>query len=283
MDNYTTKNKIALFGPYVGDWKEEILSFRPFIKWIYDNIEFQKYYISSHINRSFMYDFIDKNNYLPVYESLTRDEIKQKNTIHKDIYTKEYSSIILRNIRDSISKNEDVLKKNIIQYGLSYIKAKPNFSICNKSFSMISYDKDKNKEKIVIIPDRQENKKLLGVIINHLEKKYPNDFVVIGDKKTHFKDMNIIRQRIDYFEMVYKMTIDYISNAKMVICPCSHWTVLANQQNTYVLSWGYDNIAQYKTGGIYGLNNNNSIIEIKRELIKEKILNQIDYEIEKIL
>jgi len=277
---YPYINKIIMFGPYIGDWKDEILSFRPYVKWVYDNLEFVDYYIADHFNRSFMYDFMHENNFIPIYESLTRDEEKQRNYIHRDIKTKDFSSIILRNIRDDISNKTGYLKRDIIQFSLPYVKNPSNFSILNKKFSKITYEKSKKKEKIVYIPDKRYPKKDLEYILNYLEKYYPDNYVVIGDKKTYFKDNNIIRNRLDYFENVYKLIIDYISNAKLVICPCGHWTVLSNQQGSYVISWGYDNISQYKTNGIYGFGNKNSIINVQS---KEKLIKQIDMVIKKLI
>lgn len=279
---YPYIDKIVLFGPYIGDWKEEVLSFRPFVNWVYSNIEFTDYYISTHFNRAFLYDFIEEDKFIPVYESLSRDEHKQKNAIHKDIKTKDYSSIILKNVRDDISNRTGYFKRDIVQYSLSYIKSVQNFSILNKKFSRIPYTEDKEKQKIVFIPDKRSKRRTLEKIADYLDKHYSDDYVIIGDEKTKLEDENIIKKRIDYFESVYKLLVDYISNAKLVICPCSHWTVLANQQGTYVLSWGSENIAQYKTDGIYGFGNENSIINIQKEMINEKILDHIDKTVEYI-
>lgn len=279
---YPYIDKIVLFGPYIGDWKEEVLSFRPLVNWIYSNLEFTDYYLSTHFNRAFLYDFIEEDKFIPVYESLSRDENKQKNAIHKDIKTKDYSSIILKNVRDDISNRTGYFKRDIVQYSLSYIKSVQNFSISNKKFSKIPYTEDKEKRKIVFIPDRRSKRKTLEIIANYLDKHYKNEYVIVGDDKTRLSEENVIKKRIDYFEFVYELIVDYISNAKLVICPCSHWTVLANQQGTYVLSWGSENIAQYKTDGIYGFGNENSIINIQKEMIDEKILNHIDRTIEYI-
>lgn len=275
-------DKIVLFGPFIGDWKEEIVSFRPYVNWIHDNVEFADYYVSSHFNRKFLYDFIKEENFIPIFEYLTREEHKQKNNLHKDIETKEYNSIILRKTRESIYESTNYLKKDIVQYGLSYTKSPSNFSVLNKKFSKIPYNKDKNKEKIVFIPDKSGNKKILNHIISYLEENYKEDFVIIGDGKCKFEEKNIINQRIDYFEIVYETLIDYISNAKLVICPCSHWTILANQQGSNVLSWGYDNLSKYKKNGTFGFNNENTIIEINKNVFKNKIIKQIDYAIENL-
>jgi len=279
---YPYIDKIVLFGPYIGDWKEEILSFRPFVKWVFDNIEFSDYFVSSHFNRSFLYDFIKKENFIPIYEYLSRQERNQKGTIHKDIKTKEYNSIILRKTREEIAEKTEYLKKNIIQYGLSYTKTPPNFTILNKKFSKMSYNIDKEKEKIVFIPDKSGNKKVMKKILDFLENNYTNDFIVVGDEKCRFPEKNIINERLDYFEVVYQLLVDYISNAKLVICPCSHWTIIANQQNSYVLSWGYENLSKYKKNGIYGFENDNIIIEINKNIIKENLIKQIGYTIENL-
>lgn len=276
MDEFRTDNKIAVFGPYIGDLREEVFSFRPFVKWIHDNIEFKSYYLSTHFNRSFLYDFIDGDKIIPVYESLTRGESKQRGVTHKDIHTKEYSSIIIKNITSWIKEYEDCLKKNIINYNLSYSKNLQNISVYNKKFDKIPYEEDENKNKIVFIPDKRENKKFLEAILWYLDKNYKDEYVVVGDEKTFFKNENIIKQRADYFEIVYKMTIDYISNAKMVICPVGHWTLLSNQQNTYVFSWGNnENISLYKTDGLYGFGNDNIIISLQ-DKNSNKILAHID-------
>lgn len=278
-------DKIVLMGPYIGDWKEEIVSFRPYVKWIYENIKFSDYFVSSHYNRLFLYDFIKEENRIPIYENLSREESKQKNAVHKDIQIKDYNSIILRNIKDHVSKITGYMKKDIYNYSLSYVKSDPNFTYLNKSFTNISYKMDESKQKIVFIPDACEDKEILETVANHLDKFYKDEYIVVGDKKCRLKDQNVVMERIDYFEMVFKIIVDYISNAKLVICPCSHWTILSNQQGSYVLSWSSNsdvNIAQYKKNGIYGFNNNNSIVDIDRSLLKKNLLSQIDYTINDI-
>lgn len=276
-------DKVVLFGPYIGDWKEEIVSFRPYVKWIYENVEFTDYYVSSHFNRSFLYDFMEDEKFIPVFESLTREETKQNNASHKDIKTKEYNSIILRKTREEISERTKYLKKNIVNYGLPYVKSESNFSNLNKSFSQIPFERDEEKEKIVFIPDENGGPKILDSILNHLDSNYKKEYVVIGDKKCYFEDENSICERVDYFEMVYRLLVDYISNAKIVICPCSHWTILANQQGSFVLSWGNGNIAQYKRSGTYGFGNENSIVDINDDVIERKLLDHIDHNIEKAI
>jgi hypothetical protein len=62
----------------------------------------------------------------------------------------------------------------------------------------------------------------LSTILNYLKTYYDEQFLVIGDTKTHFKKENIILNRFDYFENGYINIINYISNAKLVITPCSH-------------------------------------------------------------
>src|SRR6056297_3550090 len=139
-----------------------------------------------------------------------------------EIYTLRTIVLLFSKIREDISKKTGYLKKNIFQYGLSYIKSPNVISSINKNFEKLPYEKIDNPKKIVFIPDRNGSRGVSESVLNHLYKNYEDDFVVIGDKKCNFKDENVIYKRVDYFEMVYKLCVDSISNASLVICPCAH-------------------------------------------------------------
>lgn len=242
-------NKILL-GPYIGDFKHEIEEFYPFVCWFRKNIS-DNFFYSTHLNRKFIYD--KKDGYIPFYEILSREEEKQNGYLHDDINPRDYVSLIVKNIKEEISNDLNCLKKDLLHYNLSYVKFTSKIPLCQKYFKPIPFDKV--DRKIVFIPDDSWDKNDLSTILNYLKTYYDEQFLVIGDTKTHFKKENIILNRFDYFENGYINIINYISNAKLVITPCSHWTLLANIQKVPVLSWGNENIGMYKDNGCYTLNN----------------------------
>jgi hypothetical protein len=262
-------NNILLIGPYIGDWKQEIFTFRPYAKWIYEQLNYPKCYISSHFNRYFLYDWIPKENFIPVFEQLTRNEAGQNNYIHNDINHKDYK-ILVKNFEKNIKEKENISTKNISLYNLSYLKSTPHYSWFQKIFTKIKLEPIKN-DYIIYIPDKSINKKFNDEIYKNLKKEY-NNIVMVGDNNC-YNLKECLNYQINYIETGFELIIKYIMGCKFVITPCSHWTFLCNLQNIPVFSWG-DECNIYKKESDYGFNNNNYIL-ISNDI--NKILKAIKY------
>ena len=246
---------IVLAGPYMGDFEQEVVTFRPYVRWLYDVAEFQKMYISTHANRTFMYqDLISEDSIIPVSEDLSRDELGQEGYVHNLVTTKDYQ-IHLKLVKDEILDREKCTRKDIVVYGLNYIKSMPPFSIYNKKFAPIfGYDDVSiDPSKVVFIPDISESKDRLKQIRQYLiDNKI--DYVTAGDMNTWFSKDNAVTNRIDYYENGWKYNLNLISNASAVICPLGSWTTICNIQSVPVFSWG-QNTGQHREGGIYNFGN----------------------------
>jgi len=252
---------VLAIGPYIGNFEEELLTFRPYANWLLNVIEHEKAYLSTHLNRVFLYEqLIDKDNIIPINESLSRDEINQVGYIHKKLQQKEFNTLV-KIFKEKITKKESCSKRDIDLYHLNYIKSTPPYSIYNKVFDKIKQSDIiipiDHEERILFIPSKNDNPERLLSIYNYLSKNY--DCLIIGNNDTWFDEYNVIVSNIDYFENGLKYIIEYISKAKAVICPISYWTSLCNLQQKPVFSWG-TNPGQYRKGGIYYFGNKKSVV-----------------------
>lgn len=267
---------VLLIGPYIGDWKSEILTFRPFAEWIYNQLDKPVCYMSSHFNRRFLYHWVPDNNFVPVFEHLTRNEANQCNYIHRSITQKDYK-LLIKEFKQEIVKREGISVRNITLYNLPYLESSPPVSWYQKFYSKIKIDKIPN-DYVIYIPDSSINgddhKKLLDFLTNN----YKN-VIMMGDNSC-WDIEECINFQIDYSETGYQNLIKYILGCKMVITPCSHWTFLCNLHKIPVMSWGVNgNI--YKSTGVFGFDNPNNFILISNEI--NNILNSIDYFYKKIV
>lgn len=266
-------NDVIGIGPYVGSIEQEILTFRPYSLWIYNNIDTNKIYLSSHFNRRFLYDWIDDDFFLSIGKHYTRDEINQHGYIHKKINQKDFFLQIKR-LKDYIHNRENINKKDIINYFLSYSESTPPYSIYNKIFTKINIPSIdiSIKDRIVFIPSDTEDIKKNEKIYDFLVNKY--NAIIIGDSKINFFECNEAAKHIDYLENNLIYILNYLKYAKCIICPSSFWTFLSNLQGWKVFSWG--KINPYRDTGIYYFNNKrfDGIIsdnETNMNIIKESI------------
>ena len=274
-----SKNVLAL-GPFIGSFEQEILTFRPYMRWIELNTDTKHVFYSSHFNRKFLYPQVSNRRYKPVYKQLTRQEIHQSGYSHKDVDQHDFMGIV-RKYKDTITLQMNCIKKNIDQQSLPYVKYISPISIYHKVFEPIKVPISKRRGYVVFIPDISMTEDDALLIFDYLNSSCK--FAVVGDMKCHLPESNEILQDIDYIQTGYQKTITAITNAKAVITPCSHWTVIANLQNVPVLSWG-ENVGQYRTDGIYNFNNNKAKIIYHnnngniRNLLKQidKYLQEID-------
>lgn|GEM_PF-3432943 len=248
---------ILLVGPYLGSFKEEILNFRPYARWLFDVMDYDALYVNTHSNRKFLYyDFLEPEKVISIFESISRDELTQIGYINDFVNQKNYN-LIVKSLKELISQKESVDKKDIDQYSLNYTRNYYPVETHKKRFEKIVdvdfYEDDDYKNKIVFIPDIDGCRRVLFLIKEFLDIENL-DYIVAGDKRTYFQNENVILDRVDYFENGWKYNISSIQNAKAVICPLSHWTTICNLHNIPVFSWG-ENVGQHREDGIYYFNN----------------------------
>lgn len=269
-----------LCGPYLGDFKQEILTFRPYIQWVKHVLKHKKIFVNSHYNRRFFYNDVDL--FVPIETSLTKAERNQRNYFHEKITKKEFNKI-LREFKEYIISIEGISKKECNVINVSYVQFLQPYSIYQKIFRPFDVPDDLEnsieKETIAFIPcdDEFENKN--EEIYKQLSEKY--NVVVIGDRKTHLWNENFIMKKDDYTENVYKYIISTLDQCKCVITPASHWTYLSNLQQTPVFSWG-EAISIYKSTGDLNFGNNASLMYADKDTPTNKIINQFNWFVDRL-
>ena len=253
--------KVLAIGPYLGSFKEEIFTFRPYARWLSEAIEWDKIYLSTHLNRIFLYEnFVPVENVIPIFQQYSRDEKNQNGYVHTKIHKSDFR-LILKKFKEDIIARENCSKRDIEIHHLSYSKSTPPYSIYNKLFDEIPEVNIKipkrHQNKVIFIPAKTEKIELLAYVYKVLKKRY--NAIVVGSADTWFSNENVILDRLDYFENGWKYLVQYITLAKAVICPASYWTGLANLQSKNVFSWG-ENPGQYREGGMYNFGNNKCTI-----------------------
>jgi hypothetical protein len=248
-----SKNVLAL-GPFIGSFEQEILTFRPYMRWIELNTINKGIYYSSHFNRKFLYPQVSNKKYVPVYKQLTRQEIHQNGYSHKDVDQRDFMSLV-RVFKDEIVDQTGCIKKDINHQSLPYVKYTSPVSIYHKIFEPIKVPVSKKKGNIVFIPDISMKEADAIKIWTYLKNHYKVS--LLGDMKCHLPSENEVLKNVDYLQNGYKKIVTAITNATAVITPCSHWAVIANLQSTPCISWG-NSIGQFREGGIYNFNNDKS-------------------------
>lgn len=266
------KNVVA-FGPYIGNFEQEVLMFRPYIEWTLKNVDEIDYVvISSHFNRKFLYEGL-YDKFIPVYKQLSRRETLQSGYIHEDVKQKDYV-VLTKSLRDKVSELTNISKKNVEIMSVPYIRCSPPISIYNRSFSPIQVPINNSKCNVIFIPDMCMNEELSYAIYNELCKSF--NVTILGDTNCNLSHDNEILGDIDYLNNGYFKMITAITNSVAVVTPCSHWTAICNIQKIPVISWG-DTVGPYKEGGIYHLGNKKSRVVYHDDDSKvESLLNQIN-------
>jgi len=222
----------AAFGPYVGDWKYETFVFRPYVKWVSETLSIDKIYISSHTNRLFLYDWIDYDKQLSVYEDISRDELLQNGVLHKSVSKADYA-LFTKTYRDELSKKCDCY---INYFPLNYSNFFQYPFYC-RLYSKIQVDKDVAGDYFLFIPDDIEFSKKIEDVYELMKSIYADDIIVVGDMRSHLIEKNVVLAKSDYFENGYEYILSYINNARAVICPMGFWSFIADLQETPVFSW----------------------------------------------
>ena len=272
--------KLIGFGPFLGDFESEVVTFRPYIKWVSEvtEINSENLFLFTHENRSFMYDWISTSNFLYVYKQLTRDELEQKGHQHLNVKQKDFN-LLVKVFKESIVKARGCNKKDIDIINLSYVKNPPVYPVYQKSFMKINVPdiniQEEYKNRVIYIPHNEKREGRAEELYNFLRAEY--DALIIGDLKINLDWDNVILKHIDYFENGFKYLIHILSKAKFVVCPTSFWTYLCNLQDVPVFSYG-PTPGLYRPNGIYHLGNMKSmVIPTDSETPVDSIIQMIEY------
>jgi hypothetical protein len=264
-------SQAVLLGPYVGGFTHEILTFRPHMRYISHIIDpSTEIYISSHYNRFFIYDWIECDRFIPIYEHISRNEPGQCGFIHNDITKTEYNQIT-KTIRNQIP--HDIVE---IQ-NLPYVKNTNSVSLYQKyytPFVIPPIDIIKHIDVIGIFDKSDQSRDVYYNLINSI------DLTVIGDMNNGIEERNILLKNI-IIDNNYLMMFNYIQNAKLVVTNCSEWALICNLQGVPVFYWGTD-FSLYKVGGIMNFDNKRcmSICEMDEKSIIQMILHHYNNVIE---
>jgi hypothetical protein len=271
-------NDVLIAGPYIGDFQQEVTCFRPYIRYICETNEYRKIYICSHVNRSFLYDWSDYNiEFMPVYEHLSRDESRQTGYIHQDVSLRDFNLLVKTLKQLVLRKETGKTIRELDRFFLPYVKSLNVISHHQKVFTSINIPEVEIKEKdfILFIPDSSLQEDDCMLLYGMLKETF-NNLIVVGDQKCNIPERNLLAKEATYFENGYRMLMNYISKASMVICPISHWTLICNLQGIPVFSWG-EQPGQYKKDGIFGFNNNNTVIYADYKTKMESLVSHAKY------
>lgn len=253
--------KALLIGPYIGNFTYEITVFRPYAKYLSDLLDYDEVFISSHTNRSFLYDWIEPDNFLPIFEYLSRDESKLVGYTHNDISKLEYTQLSKRIVSQIPYDTLDI-------YSLPYSKTVSGIPFYEKEFMNFKYpeiDIPQN-DYILLIPDKSKD---ISDIYNTLKRDY--NVIVVGDMNNGLESENVLLKEPDYFTCNYIRMFNYIHKAKLVVTPCNYWAMICNIQDLPMFYWGSDS-SMYKTEGVYGFGNRRAMaVNISNDKIPSQI------------
>ena len=247
-------NEILALGPFIGDFEQEITTFRPYVQWVIETNPYKTVYISSHINRQFMYDFIDYDKFIPILENITRDELGQDGYMYEGITKQEFNHLI-KYFKSIICEKENVVLADIDVISLPYIKSKTEISYYEKIFTPIEINtlEIEDKDFVLFIPDKTPE---MDELYNELKEIY--NVIVVGDMKSGLHLKNITLKQCNYTQNNYLHIISFMMKADMVITPIPHWAFTVNLQGVPLYYWGED-ASVYKTDGVFGFENKKSV------------------------
>ena len=139
-------------GPYTGDFEQELFNFRPYVRWISKVAPTERIFLSTHFNRTFLYDWIENVNIIPVFEDLSRSELSQRGLIHDSLQLKDHN-LLTKIFKEKVIKKSGSSKREIAMVNLTYSK-NGNTPLYHKVFRPVSIPIVRSdKRKIVYIPD----------------------------------------------------------------------------------------------------------------------------------
>jgi len=234
----------VLLGPYVGSFTQEILVFRPHIRYISQTIDGSEIYISSHSNRSFLYDWIEPENFLPIYDHISRNEPGQVGFIYDEITKTEFNQIT-KKIRNDIEADDVEI------HTLPYVKNTNGISYYQKTYSPFNipdFEIDHTDLSIVAIFDKSDQSREVFDLLSEMF-----DVVVVGDMNNGLEDYNVLMKH-PLYESNYLKMFNYIDKSKLVVTNCSDWALICNCQGIPVLYWG-QNSSLFKDNGVMNFDN----------------------------
>jgi len=214
--------EVIAVGPFVGDLETEILSFRPYVSWIYNNAKYDRFYVSSHYHSRFLYDFLEDEQFIhSISKELSDNKDFQQKYFHLKIEHKNFLKYT-RDFRNKIFNSSTEIKKEEIKIiGIPYTKLNDPIIQAKKIFKKIKTEETKGQ---YILYDKDP-------IIKNLEYK-----------------------TIENCSSSYDL-IKLVSNARCVVCKAGFLTSLANLQGIPVFSWCTDYPGRYRVEGIYNFGN----------------------------
>lgn len=235
---------MLLIGPYVGSWKEELLTFRPFAKYLSEKYPQEEIFISSHFNRRFLYDWIPTKNFIQIPLEYSLEDWNQKDYRNKKIDNKEFNKI-KRDIKCKFSKN--CLKNHFLPYN----KLKQQLPTDQKKFTKIKLTESISKKNDVLLIVNNNNELKVAKWIND---EYPHINIISGVTNN-------------------RTVVKEISSSYKVICSDSIWTFVCNLQGIEVFSWG-EFPGPYKTNGMFNFGNKITYIPSLNDDILKKQINK---------
>jgi hypothetical protein len=263
---------VVVIGPYIGDLEQELFAFRPHARYITSSITADHIYISSHYNRSFMYDWVPEENFIPVFESLTREETKQKGYLHEDVTRTDYSQLV-KHLKNEVKERHG--KVDLEVYSPPYIKSINTISIYQKEFSSISFPEQSiNKNDYISFIGNQSEEST--EIYNTLNDMY--DIIVLGNMSNGIEQQNVLLKHTDYFINGYVTMMNYIKESKILVTNCPVWAMIGNLMQKHMVFWG-NSCSQFKRYGVYGFNNPN-VISVDTSM--DSVVKMIRYKYEEV-
>lgn len=237
-------SKAILLGPYVGSFTHEILTFRPHIRYISHTLGGEAdLFVSSHANRSFLYDWVSPDNFIPIYEHISRNEPSQVGFIYDDITKTEFNQIT-KKIKTEIPYDD------VESHTLPYVKSTAGISYFQKLYSPFDIpDIDVGDVDVVVIMDKSDESSIIYELLSQVM-----NVTVIGDMNNGLEDENILMRHPVFHDNYLKM-FNYIKKAKYVVTNCGEWALICNCQGYPVFYWGQES-SLYKTSGVMNFGNN---------------------------
>jgi hypothetical protein len=217
--------KVVAVGPYIGDFQTEITSFRPYVIWIYCNLKYDRFYVSTYSDRRFLYHWVPDYNFIPVFNVNNRPEV-QCCYFNGDVNHNSYLKLVRKFRNNIFNRSTDVEKEDIKLYTPAYTKLADPIHFNKKKFSSIIVDYEKG------------------------------DFVLYEDE-VYFDKYNY--KRISDFS-TWEERVSALCSAKVVVCEAGVWTIIANMQKIPVFSWSEGAIGKYKQDGDFNFKNENMVI-----------------------
>lgn len=235
--------KILVLGPYFGDIYNEILHFRNYVYYITSLIPYDKIIINGYKNRKFLYSNIPNlifNELQGVNEKLSTSNVN-----------------ILIDKKNYINIYKKFKEKLIVQF--------PNDELIFYTVEYSRFNNLDNYKKMFVPIDLKETKDIKNTLDIKFIIEIPLDNYVYESISEHYEV-----DKYDYSNVSFLLTS--LNENSLIISNLGFYSFLSNLQGLPNFSYGSKNIAQYKEGGVYHLQNKNSIVQFYNENSTKKAL-----------